>query len=307
MNYAHRGHDQSPVVALTALCDALPDHADWMQWYSAVVLHSGFLRATARLDAPYGTLAAGIYHVRDNPDQVTKGLKLSEEYYLRRFPVTGDARGHFGVLLSQTKGLSTAARLRRDQSLIGVCQDQLQWVVGRNPFGQSCMYGEGYDYAPQYTAMSGDIAGSLPVGIMMPGNEDFPFWPAANCWAYKEVWVHPASRWLWILSDLLSSTPLRPDSLPDCAFDLAADTAADGKITIRLSARGQGRHRFTVRADNLVISNPNQELDLKGDLPMAARWTAAIVNAKVPWVAVVFPDDKLAQRREVTAKIHPPK
>ncbi len=306
LNYAHRGHDQAPVVALTALCDTLPDHPDWIQWYSAVVLHSEFLRATARLDAPYGTLAAGIYHVRDNPDQVTKGLKLSEEYYLRRFPVTGDARGHFGVLLSQTKGLSAAARLRGDASLLAVCQDQLQWVVGRNPFGQSCMYGEGHDYAPQYTAMSGDIVGSLPVGIMMPGNDDFPFWPAANCWAYKEVWVHPASRWLWIVGDLLPNRALRLEPLPDCAFTLAADTAAGGEITIRLSARGQGRHRFTVRAGNLAISDTNQELDLKRDAPTTTQWTASVVNGKAPWVAVVIPDGNLAQRGEVTAKINQP-
>jgi hypothetical protein len=154
--------------------------------------------------------------------------------------------------------------------------------------------------------MSGDIVGSLPVGIMMPGNDDFPFWPAANCWAYKEVWVHPASRWLWILSDMLSSTALRPEPLPDCAFDVAWDTATDGKIVIRLSARGQGRHRFTLRAENLVISNPNQELDLIKDSPMAVRWTATIVNARLPWVAVVVPDGKVAQRREVAAKINLP-
>lgn len=306
LNYAHRGHDQAPVVALAALCDTLTNHADWIQWYSAVVLHSEFLRATARMGAPYGTLAAGIYHVRENTNQVSKGLKLSQEYYLRRFPVTSDARGHFGVLLSQTKGLSAAAQLRGDSSLVDICQSQLQWVVGRNPFSQSCMYGEGYDYAPQYSAMSGDIVGSLPVGIMMPGNEDFPFWPAANCWAYKEVWVHPVSRWMWILSDILPNRTLRPTPLPDCAFTLAAETAADGKVTIRLSAQGQGRHRFSVRSDNLILGDSIRSLDLVGGLPKTATWTASVANAKVSWVAVVIPDGNLAQRREVMAGINSP-
>ena len=303
LNYAHRGHDLAPVVALAALCETLTDHPDWIQWYSAVVLHSEFLRATARLDAPYGTLAAGIYHLNDNPDQVGKGLRLSEEYYLRRFPVTGDARGHFGVLLSQTKALSTAARLRGDASLLDVCQTQLQWVVGRNPFSQSCMYGEGYDYAPQYTAMSGDIVGSLPVGIMMPGNEDFPFWPAANCWAYKEVWVHPASRWLWTVGDLLPGPAPRPEPPPDCAFSLTAETAADGKVAIRLSARGRGHHRFNVRAENLVVGDSSQELDLAANEPKTTMWAGTVTNAKAPWVAVVIPDGNLGQRREVTSRI----
>jgi hypothetical protein len=168
------------------------------------------------------------------------------------------------------------------------------------------MYGEGYDYAPQYTAMSGDIVGSLPVGIMMPGDDDFPFWPAANCWAYKEVWVHPASRWLWILGDMLPSRVLRPEPLPDCAFTLMAETANGGKIVIRLSARGQGRHRFTVRAENLAITGPNQELDLNKDAQTTAQWTASVVNAKAHWVAVVVPDGNLAQRREVAANINRP-
>ena len=34
--------------------------------------------------------------------------------------------------------------------------------------------------------------------------------------------------------------------------------------------------------------------------------TAAFIAAKAPWVAVVFPDNNLAQHREVTAKIYQP-
>ena len=30
----HRGNDQAPIVALAQLVEALPDHADWMKWYS---------------------------------------------------------------------------------------------------------------------------------------------------------------------------------------------------------------------------------------------------------------------------------
>ena len=64
------------------------------------------------------------------------------------------------------------------------------------------MYGEGYDYAPQYTARSGDIVGSLPVGMKSRGNRDLPYWPVTNIWNYKEVWVHPVSRWIWLMADV---------------------------------------------------------------------------------------------------------
>jgi hypothetical protein len=74
--------------------------------------------------------------------------------------------------------------------------------VGLNPFCQSTMYGEGHEFAPQYTPTSGDIVGGLPVGIQTSRNRDEPFWPADNCYNFKEIWVHPSSRWLAIMADL---------------------------------------------------------------------------------------------------------
>ncbi len=137
LNYFHRGHDQAPVVALAELCRLKPDHPDWIRWYAAVAIHSEYQRAAASFQEPYGLLPAGVYRLQDNPTHVGNGLKLSDTPYLRRFPVWGEMRGHFGVLLSQAKALSTAARLRNRRDLMDLCRLQLQWVVGRNPFSQS--------------------------------------------------------------------------------------------------------------------------------------------------------------------------
>lgn len=38
LHYCHRGREQGPTVALTQLCEAFPNHPDWMRWYSAVTL-----------------------------------------------------------------------------------------------------------------------------------------------------------------------------------------------------------------------------------------------------------------------------
>jgi hypothetical protein len=51
-------------------------------------------------------------------------------------------------------------------------------------------------------AKSGDIVGGLPVGIQTSRNLDAPFWPSDNCYNFKEIWVHPSSRWLAILADM---------------------------------------------------------------------------------------------------------
>jgi len=215
----HRGNDQAPVVALARLCQALPGHPDWMRWYSAVTLYAEYQKAAARSTEPYGVLPAYVY--RDDEylqvpekggmyqatreafrQQVRGGMPMGNGYYLKAFPVWFARRGNYGVLLSQAKALSAAAHLRRDPAAADLAQKQLQWVVGRNPFAQSTMYGEGYDFTQQYSVSSGDIVGSLPVGMETRGNSDAPYWPAQNCYVYKEVWVHSTSRWLWLMQDL---------------------------------------------------------------------------------------------------------
>jgi hypothetical protein len=207
LHYSHRGHEQTPIVGLVRLCTLFPKHPDQTKWYTAVGLYCEYYKEVAQYTAPYYMLPASIYRVDESNratfrEQVENGIKLGDGCYLRLFPVWFDFRGNCGTVLSQTKGLTAAAGLRNDAELLELCRKQIEWVLGRNPFCQSLMYGEGHDYAPQYTAMSGDMVGSLPVGIQTHFERDVPYWPAGNCYNYKEVWVHPSSRWLWLMCDL---------------------------------------------------------------------------------------------------------
>jgi hypothetical protein len=86
----------------------------------------------------------------------------------------------------------------------------LEWIVGRNPFAQSIMYGEGYDYQPQYATLVGDMTGEIPVGIKTRYNTDTPYWSTMNCYNHKEVWVHPAARLLAVMEDLAGPAPRKP-------------------------------------------------------------------------------------------------
>jgi len=217
---SHVGNEQAPVVAMTRLCELFPDHPDWMRWYSVAALHSEYyLKAAARFTDPYGVLPASIYReseVLKIPetgdrnlitretfrDQIRHGVRLGGDYFLRVFPIWMERRGHFGVLLSQAKALAAAAHLRGDSEAADLAGKQVEWVLGQNPFSESAMYGEGYDFPPQYSERSGDIVGSLPVGIETRANNDEPYWPVQNCFNYKEVWVHPVARWLWLMQDV---------------------------------------------------------------------------------------------------------
>ena len=219
----HLGQEQEPIIALVRLCEALPNHDKWMKWYSAVVLHSQYyLKAAAAVDEPYGVLPAAVYRdseARLIPEsknwtplraadrdayvqEVHKGIPLGGEYYLRRFPVWFDFRGNSSVLLSQAKALSAAGRLRGDLDAEDLAQKQAQWLVGRNPFSASLMYGEGYDWTPLYSVRSGQMVGALPVGIETKGMDDAPYWPTQICWTYKEVWTAPVGQWIWLMQDI---------------------------------------------------------------------------------------------------------
>ncbi|MCK5206674.1 MAG: glycoside hydrolase family 9 protein, partial [Cyclobacteriaceae bacterium] len=213
LHYCHRGREQAPILALTALCEAFPDHPDWMNWYSSIALHSEYLKTVARYTEPFGVFPASIYSDQEYllaPDsrresfrkQVLNGIPLGKGHYLRLFPVWMDYRGHFGTILPQAKALASAGHLRGDLASAQLAQHQLEWVIGRNPFSQSNMWGEGYDFPPLYTPLSGDMVGGLPVGIQTRGDHDVPYWPVQNSWTYKEIWGYPVTSWISLMRDL---------------------------------------------------------------------------------------------------------
>ena len=116
-------------------------------------------------------------------------------------------RGNSAVHLSMGKAASILGLYFNDRELIEIAKEQLHWTLGKNPFGQSLIYGEGYNYGQQYAALLGETVGEMPVGIQTRGNEDLPYWPQANIATYREVWTTPPGRWFWITADLLRAGP----------------------------------------------------------------------------------------------------
>jgi hypothetical protein len=213
LHFVHRGRQQAHILALTELCQAFPDHPDWMKWYSAITLYSDYLKTVAAYTQPYDLLPASIYNdseYRRTPEsrresfrkQVLNGIPLGKGNYLRLFPVWMDYRGNFGTILPEAQALANSASLRGDLAAAQLATHQLEWIIGRNPFAESAMWGEGYDFSPLYSPSSGDIVGALPVGIQTRGDNDAPYWPIQSTWTYKEVWGHPTGRWIWLMRNL---------------------------------------------------------------------------------------------------------
>jgi hypothetical protein len=289
-----------------------------MRWYATVARYAEFKKASARATAPWEVLPAYVY--RDDeyltgPEQggryqatraafraqVLSGLARGDGWYLRAFPVWFARRGNYGVLLSQAKALSAAARLRGDSAGLDLAWKQTEWVLGRNPFTQSTMYAEGDNWAQQYSVSTGDIAGSLPVGMQSRGDTDLPYWPSQNTYVFKEVWVHPSARWLWLMEDLVA--PAMRGTLPAGApaFRVTATRASGDQVRVRLVARGTGRHAFSLRSDNLRLEASSRQVTLRADRAVVLEWTGRLVDANAPWVVVAVADGDVATRQEAVA------
>ncbi len=309
LHYQHRGHEQGAIVALHELIELFPLHPAWSSWYMAIALHSEYMERIASYSQPYGMIPAGIYdlHASDKPayrDQVLSGIRLHDRYYLRLFPVWYDMRGNSGTVLSQTKAVSVAAELRKKPTLKHLAEQQLYWTVGCNPFGQSLMYGEGYDYAPQYTATSGDIAGSLPVGIQTNVHHDVPYWPAQNCYNYKEVWVHPSSRWLWLMNDHYNQDIVDPVQTITTQISEVGSNKLIWTIDLLASSESTTStittvtlYMYNLTRDGVAITVSTINVTDHYELELT------VINPLEAWLIVIIPNGQLAHSKEIIGNL----
>jgi len=156
----------------------------------------------------------------------------------------------------------------------------------------------------KYTALSGDMVGSLPVGIQTRKNADLPYWPAANCYNYKEVWVHPSSRWLAIMADLLGDKPEGTRRRSEVQLSgLALEPQAGGRATFRVEIAGKGRHQLALRASNLAIeTEPVQSVSNRNTPQATATRRVRVLNPNEPVVALVIPDGDPGRSRDYVSR-----
>ena len=308
VHYNHRSHEEKYTVALIELCRQLPDHPDWMKWYSALMFHADYVKRAMRYVEPYGMLPSGIYksdeiddigtfglmHPISTPfsaksyeeqvaetfknyqEQLDNGVKVGPQHYMRRFPVWYSFRGNFSVQLSLGKAVSASSIYLNDESLYNIAQRQFEWIIGKNPFAKSIMYGEGYDYCQQYAVLPGETTGELPVGMESNEQHDSPFWPQVNNCTYKEVWVAAPAKWLWMMADAYlpgKVTGAFDEAVTFTNNKTGAVTVAEpvnGKIDCELSAGAytvscgtQSRKLTVVAGGKYALANPLMSISVR--------------------------------------------
>ncbi|MDH6358889.1 glycoside hydrolase family 9 protein [Parabacteroides sp. PF5-9] len=218
VHYIHQSREQVYMQAITLLCETQPQHPDYNRWVESIRLYGNYLKGLMKYTAPYGMLSSGVYHIDEPKDsvsfyrlhlfppqnakelyteQVQKGVQLDKEHYMKRFPVWFSIfNGNTAIHLSTGKAAALCGKFLKDEELLQIGREQLYWTVGKNPFGQSLIYGEGHNYPQLDNFSSGETMGAMPVGIRSLDNEDIPYWPQTNNACYKEVWVTSAGKWI---------------------------------------------------------------------------------------------------------------
>jgi hypothetical protein len=222
VHYNHQSRDHYYMWALSLLCETQPNHPDAAKWAGSIRLYGNYLKGIMKYIAPYGMVPSGVYHIdevkdsvnfyiaqvgirrgadADYAEQLHHGVKLDDNHYLRRFPVWFSFKGNAAVHLATGKAAALCAKFLHDAELADIAEQQLFWIVGKNPFGQSLIWGEGSNYPQLYTALPGETVGAIPVGMQSRFNEDSPYWPQFNTATYKEVWGVPAGKWFSLIAE----------------------------------------------------------------------------------------------------------
>jgi hypothetical protein len=102
------------------------------------------------------------------------------------------------------------------------------------------------------------MVGAVPVGIQTRDDEDVPYWPPNTCYNWKEIWVHPAEKWLAVMADLAA-----PARVEGHAADIVELTNAQTGQAHWAAPSADGRFKLLVAAGTYRVRHG----------PMQTQWT----------------------------------
>lgn len=237
VHFIHQSRDQIYAQALIALLESQPAHEGAPLWRACLELYASYLKSLMEYTSPYGMIPSGIYSLAETADregfhrlhifapsdaleryaaQVKNGQRVDDTHYIKRFPVWFNIfSGNNAVILATAKAAALCGSHFSDETLLQIAREQIYWIVGKNPFGQSMIYGVGNNYPSMSSFSSGELTGEIAVGIKTMGEDDIPYWPAVNCACYKEVWTPCAGKTISLMSELLNQTcTVKPNQNP---------------------------------------------------------------------------------------------
>lgn len=307
----HGAFNESPMLAFRTLCQAFPNEADWINWYSAAAIYGDyFMKRGSEIAAPFSLIPNAVYRKADmlaarneynrkyNMIQYSDGTHLNENYCIRTFPIWDGELFHGGTSchLSGSWALAEASLLRNDKEGMQLVGKQLEWTFGRNPFDQTLMYGVGYNFTPQFAYCTKNIVGSLPVGMDCMKNDE-PYWHGSAYATSKEMWIAPVNRFMGTVAAYMEK-----ESGSDNELTVRVEKT-DSKETVQkavLVLKGKGEHQLELRLFNAETDFISKEVELKEGEELRLNLNLRVKDDQKPYVAVVVADGK----QEVLAEIN---
>ena len=175
--FAHSAGDGRCAYLLAELCREFPSHSAWMEWYAALRIYTTFyaLRSAEYL-TPYGVPAFSLHDGPKQPYQYWDHARVTGQRKSQKLDFQFDrlvrvghrylvrVRNTTGSLSMNAATLAAVADVARDPAAEAMAQRCFQWMLGRNPFSRSQVWGVGYRYReqPHYVATHAEMPGSIP-------------------------------------------------------------------------------------------------------------------------------------------------
>lgn len=310
----HGAFDEAPMLALKELCMAFPAAENWIDWYSGAVIYSEFfMKRGSEIAAPYYLVPNSVFRKSDilaDPDpyrrkysliQYNDGTTLSDEYALRTFPIWNGELFHGGTSthLSTTWALAEASLLRNDQEGMQLVGKQLQWILGRNPFSQSLMYGVGYNFAPQFAYCTRNVVGSLAVGMDCMHNDE-PYWSASNYATSKEMWIAPVNRFVGTVAAYSEcEVHSKKEKANEIQIEVLKQQPIHNTQKALITIEGTGKYSLNFKSYNASTSIKQRTVKLIKGKEEIIELDITIMDKDKPYVVVVSVDNDIKVRKEI--------
>lgn len=306
----HGAFNEAPMLALRTLCQAFPNEADWIKWYSSAAIYSDyFMKRGSEIAAPFNLVPNAVYRKADmlahrreynrkyNMIQYNDGTQLNENFAIRTFPIWDGELFHGGTSchLSGSWALAEASRLRGDNAGMQLVGKQLEWTFGRNPFDQSLMYGVGYNFTPLFAYCTKNIVGALPVGMDCMKNDE-PYWHGSAYATSKEIWIAPVNRFMGAVAAYMETDTPANESIAMHIEKAASKETAQKAVLV---LKGKGTHQLDIRLFNATSDFAAQQVELTEGEEVRMELNFQITDANKPFVAVVVADQNTATTTEV--------
>jgi hypothetical protein len=109
--------------------------------------------------------------------------------------------------------------------------------------------------------------------------EDVPYWPVQSTWTYKEIWGHPATNWIWLLSAI--EGPAMVSGNADSAVVLREEATGnvtrvtpdgvDGTFSIKVSPGIYSVTSGGLTQVKELLAGTSYRLELRSDSCMSLR------------------------------------